>query len=47
MFLIQKCIKIIFFFIFKKIFLILVNQNNMKIIKNINWIKKKTYLKKN
>ena len=32
----QKCIKIIYFFIFKKLFFISANQNYLKTLKNIN-----------
>jgi hypothetical protein len=36
-----KCIKIIFFFIFKKLFLISAHQNDMKTQKKINLKKRK------
>jgi hypothetical protein len=45
-FFIYKCIKIIFFFIFKKLFLISAHQNNLKILKKFN-LKQIKKLKKN
>jgi hypothetical protein len=40
---ISKYIKIIYFFIFLKLFLISAHQNNLKILKNINLKQKKNF----
>jgi len=44
MFFVKKYIKIIFFFIFKKLFLTSTYQNDMKTLKNINLKQKKLLL---
>jgi hypothetical protein len=43
-FFIWKYIKIIYFFIFKKLFLILAHQNDLKISKNINLKQRKNII---